>query len=123
MRVTDLPPLVLEQRDFYELYEYSWSLPTGTRIGKTWRRRVEGVPHWVIGRYGRIPGDDQHVAIDWYRPCVIPNGATLLERGPLWVGRFRRLTVVTPSWLWAWRELWREAGEPASQDLEHRGAA
>jgi hypothetical protein len=118
MRVADLPPLVLQQRAFYELYEYSTSLPTATTLGKIWRRRVWGaVPHWVLGRYEPCP-DPGYVKIGWYRPCVIPDGASLEQRGELWAGRFGRLTVCTPSWLWVWRALWREAGELAEEEVE-----
>lgn len=51
-------------RYFRRLPEYSTSLPTGTRFGKLWRRKVpEG---WCLGRYYDM-NDPEHVGILWYR--------------------------------------------------------
>jgi hypothetical protein len=105
----DLPPFALTQREFYGLYEYSTTMPTGQTLGKTWRRRVRDDPQWVIGRYepSHEPG---WVNIGWYRPVVIPNDAVLELRNGLWVGRRGSTYVATASWRWAWAELWRTTG-------------
>ena len=44
----------LTQREFDELLEYSTTLPTGTTIGKKWKRRVPpsgSNPTWFLGEY------------------------------------------------------------------------
>lgn len=57
----ELPGLRLTQREFDPLPEYSCSIPTGTTIGKRWKRHegaydqrfraAGGKPWWIIGEY------------------------------------------------------------------------
>lgn len=56
------PELVLTQAEFDQLLEYSHSLPTGTEIGKRWKRR-RGID-WMIGEYYDI-GSPVEVGIRW----------------------------------------------------------
>jgi len=61
-------PVIVDGPAFDALPEYSTTLPTCTRDGKQWRRRVPafGEPHgWWIGEYG--PEDDGSVPIAWRR--------------------------------------------------------
>lgn len=59
-------------RELAQLPEYSCSVPTGTTIGKRWRRDVNAYrqdrrgapPEWVLGRYVDI-GDPENVGIEW----------------------------------------------------------
>lgn len=64
---------VLTRDELFELPEYSCSLPTGTIIGKRWRRDVHAyreppVPaeqhEWQIGEYVEHP-DPELVGIVW----------------------------------------------------------
>lgn len=76
---SDLPKLYLTLQEAQALPEYSASLPTGTTIGKRWRRHDGvfdqdfllrgGTPVWMIGEYIEIntPG---RVGIKWYRLCI-----------------------------------------------------
>lgn len=66
------------------LPEYSCSLPTGTTIGKRWRRntgfgRQRGIGNWVIGEYVpcSIPGQ---TGIDWSWAVESPGN---VHRGDL----------------------------------------
>lgn len=58
---------VITRKKLAELPEYSTSVPTGTTIGKRWRRDVDG--QWMIGEYVRLPDDSAflltHVGIKW----------------------------------------------------------
>lgn len=62
--------IVLTPREFETLPEYSCSLPTGTTVGKQWRRREPyqtgpGVEHtWWRGQYVEHP-DPGKVGIEW----------------------------------------------------------
>ena len=61
-------PVIVDGPTFDALPEYSTTLPTGTRAGKQWRRRVPafGDPHyWLIGEHG--PEADGSVPIAWRR--------------------------------------------------------
>ena len=85
--------VTLTRREFGELGEYSCSLPTGTTIGKRWRRNVNayrvgpvvhldfwnGTPvreelpdEWWMGEYveSKEPG---MVGINWYRIVLEPD--------------------------------------------------
>ena len=86
-RVVDLPPLSVDQDELAELREYSASIPTGTTIGKRWRRDLNAYvrpvvaclhffdgapvrevlpPLWVIGEY--VACDEPGmVGIEWFR--------------------------------------------------------
>lgn len=74
------PPLVLSRADFEALPNYSCSVPTGTTIGKRWRR---GVPYrepvvWFLGEYYELP-----------------EGERFDRRGEPLIGiRWRRITVL-----------------------------
>lgn len=74
-----LQVLRLTPRQFLELPEYSCSLPTGTTIGKRWRRldgahdrefiAGGGKPKWIIGEYLNSSGPAK-VSIYWYKPVI-----------------------------------------------------
>ena len=63
---------IITREALRELGEYSCSIPTGTTIGKRWRRnlnayrkdRVGVPPEWVIGKYVDI-GSATDVGIEW----------------------------------------------------------
>ena len=63
---------VISRKELAALSEYSCSLPTGTTIGKRWRRDVNAYradrrgapPEWVIGEYVDIH-DPKNVGIAW----------------------------------------------------------
>lgn len=81
--VLALPTMAFDRVEFSALPEYSTSLPTGTAVGKRWRRSITiqeavGVDwdgcvvyvrrrDWIVGRYEEDP-DPSMVAIKWYRP-------------------------------------------------------
>lgn len=68
--LTDDVSAVIERKEFDRLPEYSCSLPTGTILGKVWKRRVpylivEDEPcKWYLGEYYDDGTPDQ-VAIRW----------------------------------------------------------
>lgn len=75
------PTLRMTQREFDALGEYSMSIPTGTTIGKRWRRNVSAPcnsqhpedqrpPDWRVGEYYEI-GDPNNVGIRWYRVVIV----------------------------------------------------
>jgi len=80
--------LTLTRAELDALPEYSRSLPTGTTIGKRWKRNLADghggklKPYWIVGEYYDIDRDDR-VGIRWYdveitdadRPTVRPVGA------------------------------------------------
>lgn len=71
--------LRLTPDEFLALPEYSRSLPTGTTIGKRWRRH-EPTRIWV-GEYFDVGLEDQ-VGIRWYRPVIrVP---AIIERPRPW---------------------------------------
>jgi hypothetical protein len=58
---------IMSQKDFDALPEYSCSLPTGTFIGKRWRRRepyTSTPTHWFLGEFIEI-NDPENVGIRW----------------------------------------------------------
>ena len=63
-----LPILYLPKNQLKQLPEYSRSLPTGTTIGKRWKRNngTHTEPTWVIGEY-KDHKDKKLVGIKWYR--------------------------------------------------------
>lgn len=76
--IKDLPIERMSQKAFDSLGEYSCSYPTGTRIGKTWKRNVNAFvspprpPLWLIGEY--VPcNEPEKVGIDWRRIEVTPS--------------------------------------------------
>jgi hypothetical protein len=70
------PEIVISRDELRKLPEYSCTIPTGTTIGKRWRRdvlepkRFHGVlprdtpAEWMIGEYYDI-GSDKEVGIKW----------------------------------------------------------
>lgn len=83
--IRKLPPLRLTPEEFRVLREYSASYPTGTTIGKRWKRldgahdhdfvRRGGKPAWMIGEYAEHP-DPKKVKVLWYRPVITVRAAT-----------------------------------------------
>lgn len=73
---TQTPDLVISRKDLAVLLEYSCTIPTGTIIGKRWRRNVHfGTridPEWMIGEYIEDP-DPKMVGIKWYWACSEPG--------------------------------------------------
>jgi hypothetical protein len=59
--------------EFDRLPEYSGSLPTGTTIGKRWKRNTNyyreswAAPKWFIGEYTELIPETAQVLITWYR--------------------------------------------------------
>jgi hypothetical protein len=59
-----------------QIMEYSCSLPTGTKIGKIWKRDINWStvgkdPEWYIGHYFKQDGKD--TLIEWYKVDIIPE--------------------------------------------------
>jgi hypothetical protein len=73
-------PVVLADDQVAELLEYSRSLPTGTTIGKRWRREVFG-ERW-LGEYVDI-GVPDRVGIKW-APLITATEAGALAAAILW---------------------------------------
>lgn len=63
MSASDQPIVLIAREELMRLPDYSMSLPTGTTIGKRWRRD-NGKGGWAIGEYvpSAIP---DHVDIKW----------------------------------------------------------
>jgi len=69
--------IVLIQSELDDLLEYSCSLPTGTTIGKRWKKNVNAyqhphnpVPDWRMGEY--IEDEDpEMVGIIWRRVVLL----------------------------------------------------
>ena len=58
---------VIDLKELENLLEYSTTLPTGTTIGKRWRRALRpraDVTEWWIGAYVEHP-DPKLVGIEW----------------------------------------------------------
>lgn len=70
-------PDTMSRADFNALLEYSTSLPTGTTIGKKWKRQC---PHgtWVTGEYVPDP-EPKMVGIKWRRVVVVMSDDELAE--------------------------------------------
>lgn len=63
--LTDDKSVILTQKEFDDLPEYTISLPTGTFIGKQWKRDMEWCKRgWVMGEYTNHP-DPNLVGIIW----------------------------------------------------------
>jgi hypothetical protein len=71
-----LDPDVLTQSEFDALLDYSYSIPSGTTIGKKWKRRWpyrddEGPPFfWYTGEYIRDP-EPGMIGIKWRRVVIV----------------------------------------------------
>jgi hypothetical protein len=85
--------VLMSALQFEELPDYSCSLPTGTRIGKRWRRREPYIiqsgtmfTYW-LGEYVHS-SDPETVGIEW-RQIVLPDGylpKELSRTGLIWLG-------------------------------------
>ncbi len=72
-QLTPLHIAVMTQREFDELPEYSATLPTGTCIGKRWKRRARSGT-WTMGEYCDEPDQDKYpglIQIRWRRIEVV----------------------------------------------------
>lgn len=69
----------LTQQEFDELLDYSCSIPTGTIIGKKWKRRNDYHDEskgWMMGEYIQDPkGREDMVGIEW--SDIILEGTTV----------------------------------------------
>ena len=71
----ELETVLVTQKFFDDLPEYSCSMPTGTTIGKQWKR---GEPYlvprtsWFLGEYVECDKPD-HVGITWKRIVICPE--------------------------------------------------
>ena len=92
-------PIRMTAGELRELLEYSCSLPTGTKIGKTWKRnnaaygrRPPGTPpDWWMGEYVEDP-DPELVGIVWRKIIVMEP-----YRAPnRFVGWLARVGLFTP---------------------------
>ena len=76
--------VMLTRREFDALPEYSCSLPTGTTVGKRWKRRcpyrIQTDPpnEWYLGEYveSYLPGQ---IGIEWTKILLPPSLAALLN--------------------------------------------
>jgi len=55
-------PIILTQKEFDDLLEYSCSFPTGTTVGKCWKSHLQN-GQWVHRSYQEHPTDDTKVLI------------------------------------------------------------
>lgn len=68
--MADLETIYYTKRAFQKLLDYSCSIPTGTTIGKRWKRHEPYVHDentkltWFEGRYVTHP-DPEQVGIEW----------------------------------------------------------
>lgn len=64
----------ISRRAFNSLPEYSCTLPTGTTIGKVWKRNRnfgrDLPPDWVICEYLSDP-EPGYVRIEWRKPEIV----------------------------------------------------
>lgn len=73
-------PVVVSLAVFKQTYEYSRTLPTGTVIGKTWRRCVysglrDQYEEWWMGTYVDV-GSSECVGIRW-QPLLVAEAVLL----------------------------------------------
>lgn len=69
----DATTAVVDAEAFAALYDYSCSVPTGTTIGKRWKRRrdyYDETKGWVLGEYAAHPNPDV-VRIVWRDLVVV----------------------------------------------------
>lgn len=59
----------MTQAEFDSLLEYSKSMPTGTTIGKRWKRKDSGV--WWLGEYTESPYPNR-VGVIWREILITP---------------------------------------------------
>ena len=85
-----LPRLRFTEAEFMELLEYSYTLPTGTTVGKRWRK-FDG-RRWWIGEFYEIEKADR-IGIRWYRPVIVLEAILAPELPPWWLlCRWDRMT-------------------------------
>lgn len=60
--------IVMSREDLRDLPEYSCSIPTGTTIGKRWRKNIHfgsgRIPEWKIAEYVDDP-NPEFIGIKW----------------------------------------------------------
>lgn len=66
----ELPTTQMTQKEFDAVLEYSSSIPTGTDLGKKWKRRC--TDGWVMGEYYDI-GSTTEVGIRWSTIKIVPE--------------------------------------------------
>lgn len=79
----ELPIEVMSQKAFDSLDEYSCSVPTGQRIGKVWKCKVDYYDEsqgWLIREYVSHP-DPRKVGISTRRIQI--DSSSLQEKGPV----------------------------------------
>lgn len=71
--MSKLPNEEMSQRAFDSLDEYSCSIPTGTIVGKVWKRDLNAYndrpPEWIICEYVDI-GSKIDIGIQYRRPVI-----------------------------------------------------
>lgn len=85
MILTDDRTAVMEPRDFSELPEYSCSIPTGTTIGKRWKRDAHAYTHMLRSQ------EEQRLALSgpqWWMAEYTPH------EDPTLVGIFWRQILI-----------------------------
>jgi len=76
-KITKRENLIISREELASLLEYSLSIPTGTIIGKRWRKDIHILDprrqkaEWIIGEYYELPEGDtefgeSQVGIRWY---------------------------------------------------------
>jgi hypothetical protein len=81
--IVDGSTAVMDQEYFRQLGEYNSSLPSGTFIGKRWKRSVQDptrqeTKDWVMGEFVDI-GSKSEIGIKWRKIEVI-DGKTIQEQ-------------------------------------------
>lgn len=69
----DAKTAIVDAEAFAALMDYSGSIPTGTTIGKRWKRRRDYYDEskgWVMGEYAADPNPD-YVRIIWRDLVVV----------------------------------------------------
>lgn len=75
MILVDDSTALVEPADFAALLDYSCSLPSGTTVGKRWKRRrnyYDESQGWVMGEYVDHP-DPERVGIVWRDLLVVAS--------------------------------------------------
>lgn len=76
----DWPVIRLTQSQLDGLPEYSCSIPTGTTIGKRWKRDVNAYPrgygphpppYWIVCEYAEHPTDPENKVAIIYKRIII----------------------------------------------------
>lgn len=73
--VDELPAVAVSESVFKRLMDYSCSVPTGTTIGRWWKRRVDyndASKGWLLGCYGPCATDPSKVTMHWRRLTWYP---------------------------------------------------